>query len=74
MAKKVVIRNFKNRLEAELAKGYLEAEGLDVSISTDDAGGMYPQLALMTGGVRLLVDDTDMLKAEALLSKKSDDQ
>jgi len=74
MAKKVVIRNFKNRLEAELAKGYLKAEGLDVSISTDDAGGMYPQLALLTGGVRLLVDDTDMLKAEALLSKKSDDQ
>ncbi len=72
MAKKVVIRNFNNRLEAEIAKGYLEAEGLDVSISTDDAGGMYPQLALMSGGVRLLVDDTDMLKAEALLKRNRD--
>ena len=74
MAKKVVIRTFKNRLEAELAKGYLEAEGLDVSIITDDAGGMYPQLALTTGGVRLLVDDSEMLKAEALLKEKKEDE
>ena len=62
----VVIKTFQTRIEAELARGYLEENGIPSTIQGDDAGGMRPDLAFMTG-VRLLVEAPRAERAQALL-------
>ena len=50
----VCIRTFGGRLEAEIARGVLEANGIKVALSADDMGGIRPELSFSLG-VRLLV-------------------
>lgn len=66
--KLVVIRDYLNKLEAELAHGALEAAGIHSIISADDAGGTEP--GLWMGGVRLLVRAEDAKQAEEILGPK----
>jgi hypothetical protein len=49
----VVVEKFSSRMEAQMAAGLLEAEGIYAFISADDAGGAYPPLQHL--GVRLIV-------------------
>jgi hypothetical protein len=63
----VVVRTFSNRIEAELARGALEAAGIDSAIQADDAGGVRPELAPRSG-VHLLVRESDAAEAEGILS------
>ncbi|HVH10617.1 MAG TPA: hypothetical protein VM736_12550 [Gemmatimonadales bacterium] len=49
MGELVCIRTFPSRLEAELAKGLLEARGISAMVSMDDAGGMRPEMAFIKG-------------------------
>jgi len=67
---------FNSRMEAEMAKAYLESNGIKSYISSDDAGQMYPSQQLV-GGVLLLVEKEDKDLALELLSQaemdKSDD-
>lgn len=65
----VYIKTYLNRPEAELAKGFLEANGIKAMVSADDAGGMRPDLMQATGGVRLLVREEDREVAIRLLEK-----
>ena len=62
----VVVRTFLNHVEADLAKGALEAAGIESAISADDAGGMRPHL-WVGAGVRLLVRQTDVERAVEIL-------
>ena len=63
----VPIRTFLNHIDADLAKGALQAAGIESMISADDGGGTRPHL--WTGmGVRLLVRDDDLEEAESVLS------
>jgi hypothetical protein len=62
----VLVKIFDNRLEADIAKSYLEAEGIDVIIQADDAGGMIPTLSSLNG-VALFVPKQDFLKARDIL-------
>jgi Putative prokaryotic signal transducing protein len=64
----IEIGAYPTRSDAEIAQGALAAAGIASVISADDAGGAYP--FDLSGGARLLVDDTD---AEAALSLLSDD-
>jgi hypothetical protein len=64
----VVIRDYLNKLEAELAHGALEAAGVHSIVSADDAGGTEP--GLWMGGVRLLVRAEDAKQAEEILGPK----
>jgi hypothetical protein len=64
----VVIRDYLNKLEAELAHGALEAAGVHSIVSADDAGGTEP--GLWMGGVRLLVRAEDAKQAEQILGPK----
>jgi hypothetical protein len=41
----VVVHSFGSSPEAEMAKGALEAAGIDAMIQADSAGGMRPHLA-----------------------------
>ena len=67
---KVVVAEFESELEAEIAKGHLEAAGIDVSLVKDDAGGMLPSLQ-QTEGVRLLVDEKKEDEARKILAENA---
>jgi hypothetical protein len=67
---KVVVAEFENELEAEIAKGHLEASGIEVRLVKDDAGGMFPSLQ-QTEGVRLLVDEEKEGKAKEILAENA---
>jgi hypothetical protein len=62
----VTVDVFTNEPEAYLAKGALEAFGIDCMISRDDCGGQRPHLAL-TGGLRLMVRANDAQRAAEVL-------
>ncbi len=61
-----VVEVFNNQVEAEIAKGHLEASGIEAFVSKDDCGGTYPAMQL-TRGVRLLVSSSDVEKAKEIL-------
>lgn len=70
-SKTVTICTFGSHDAAELAAANLEAHGIGCWINADDCGGMYPNLAAVGGGVRLLVRATDAEAAIALLDTKA---
>jgi hypothetical protein len=65
----VVVGEFENEIDAEIAKGHLESAGIKAFIVKDDAGGMLPSLQ-NTEGVRLLVDETNEERAKIVLGEK----
>jgi Putative prokaryotic signal transducing protein len=67
---KVVVGSFANELDAEFAKGHLEAAGIDAAIVKDDAGSMFPSLQ-GTEGVQLLVARNDEERARRILVEKN---
>lgn len=67
----VSIRSYKTRIEAEIAKGFLEANGIVAEISADDGGGMYVFPMQYSYGVELLVDEHEKEKAQILLTSAS---
>lgn len=56
-----------NDLDAAIAKGILEENGIRVFVRKDDCGGMEPQLQL-TEGVKILVPLEDAERAGILLN------
>lgn len=56
------------RWEADLAKSYLQANGLDVTIVSDDLGGQRPDVALVWG-VHVMVRVDDLGAARDLLDE-----
>jgi hypothetical protein len=69
MAKLVTLEVYNSRMEAELARGYLESMGIETSITADDAGELYPSLGKVRG-VKLLARPEDAQKANKLLKDK----
>ncbi len=69
MAELETVEVYNSRTEAELAKGYLESEGIGTSIMADDAGELYPSLGAVRG-VKLLAKPEDVEKAKALLKER----
>lgn len=65
----VVVGEFENEIDAEIAKGHLESAGIKASIIKDDASGMFPSLQ-NTEGVQLSVAETDEEKARIILKEK----
>ncbi len=45
----IVLETFSNRIEAEMAAGLLESEGIEAMVMADDAGGTYPMLQFVRG-------------------------
>ena len=60
-----VVATFPSRADAEIAKGVLEAVGVDSLIRSDNAGDMYPSLS----GAELLVRAEDAAKAKLALAQ-----
>lgn len=63
----VAVRTFTTELEANIAKGALEAFGIECMLSRDDCGGQRPHLAF-SEGLRLLVRSRDAERAEQVLA------
>ena len=63
----IVLEIFSNRIEAEMAAGLLEAEGIEAMVMADDAGGTYPMLQFVRG-VRLMVYREDEARAREILA------
>lgn len=68
MSKIICIRTFNSRLEAEIARGALEANGIKAMVSADDGGGIRPELAFSMG-VRLLVNEEHTEDARKMLDE-----
>jgi hypothetical protein len=66
MSKLVRVATFSDRMSAENAKNVLEASGIEAMLSSDDAGGLRPELTLARG-VKLWVNEEDEEKARAAL-------
>jgi Putative prokaryotic signal transducing protein len=63
----VVVQAFASGPEAEMAKGALEAAGIDAMIQADSIGGMRPHVAWASGGFKLLVREEDAEAAHEVL-------
>lgn len=61
----VVVGTFLNQIDADLAKGALEAADIEAMLSADDAGGQRPHMWM--AGIRLLVRAEDADEATAIL-------
>ena len=70
----VPIRTYTGRLEAEIAKGLLEAHGIKAMVSADDMSGWRPELTFVLGA-RLLVTQENAEEAIKVLDSndESDD-
>jgi hypothetical protein len=62
----IAISTFRSREDAQIAKGILDADGIESMIRSDDAGGMYPSI----GGADLLVRAGDVDKANDALHRR----
>lgn len=69
MSNLVCVKTFADRLQADMARSLLEVNGIIASVSADDMGGMRPDLAFTSGGVKLFVLDNNADKALAILNE-----
>ena len=68
-AQLVVVGTYLNKIDAEIARGALEAADIESVVSADDAGGLRPTLWM--SGVRLLVRSKDAEQAHKILSSST---
>jgi hypothetical protein len=64
------LETYTSEIEAEIAKGRLEALGVPVVLEKDNCGGMRPHLDLQAG-VKLFVADQDLDKAREILARQT---
>jgi len=62
----VVVATFGDRSEADLAKGALEAAGIEAFVRSDDSGGMRPAMTF-SNGAQLIVRAGDVDAAREIL-------
>lgn len=63
------IERFTTRVQADLACEMLRANGVDARVSSDDAGGLHPDIAYGIGGTVVVVPDDEFALANALLDE-----
>lgn len=65
----VRVGRFLNRAEAEVARGFLEAQGIEARVLADDMAGVRPDVAYGYGGVTLAIHPDDADDARELLAQ-----
>ncbi|MHB1346865.1 MAG: putative signal transducing protein [Candidatus Humimicrobiaceae bacterium] len=68
-----LLKTYSNRIDAELAKSFLESNGIKSMITADDAGEMYPA-ASVYWGVKLFVTENDFGIADDLINSIEEEQ
>lgn len=71
MSKLEVIKVFASRIEAELARGYLESMEIKTRVVADDADQLYPSLGAIRG-VMLITAEKNLEQARTLLENKGE--
>ncbi len=66
-----VIKVFASRIDAEIARGYLESMGIKTRVVSDDADQLYPSLGVVRG-VRLITAEKNLEKARMLLENSEE--
>ena len=66
----VIVGEYENEIDAEIAKGHLRASGIPATIYKDDGGCMLPSLQ-NSGGVQLVVAPHLREKAKKVLKVPS---
>ena len=66
--KLVVVQTYGSRLDADMAKGALEAAGIPAMVQADTAGGMREHLAWTGEGFHILVREEDVTVARDVLT------
>jgi len=66
----ITVQSFFSRIEADIAKGLLTANGIQSIVCADDAGGSRPFPMAYTSGVELKVQNEDVARAKQLLKVK----
>ncbi len=61
-----VVSTFRSTVDAQIAKGVLDDEGIESMIRSDNAGGMYPAIA----EAELLVRTADLERATNALQRR----
>jgi len=64
----IIVRAFTDRTEAEMARGFLEAEGIPAAIAADDLGAEGPGMTFGTP-IDLVVEAADVDRARELLDE-----
>jgi hypothetical protein len=67
----VVVRTYNSEIEAQIARGLLENEGIEAKVISDDCGGMYPPFQQQSKGVRLFVPAAQAERAREILELKN---
>jgi hypothetical protein len=62
-----------NAVEAQMAKNLLETNGIDACVTEDQSASLFGTFNAIVGGVKLLVNEDDALRAELILSAVGDD-
>ncbi len=70
----VPVAAYATPLEADLAKNYLEAEGVPVFLSDDATVGWFWHLGNAVGGIKLLVPRDQLDRATAILAARPGEQ
>lgn len=69
MSDVVEIARYSSEFAGLTAVAHLDSEGIEARLLTDNAGGAFPSLTMLSGGVRIIVRATDAPAArEALQS------
>ena len=66
MERFVCVMTYVDSMEAELAKNYLEGQGIQAMITADEVDGSQPEIS-PSGGIRLVVLEDDLERARELL-------
>lgn len=69
----VVLRTFSDNVEAYIAKGVLESNGIVCILNDEIMSSVYPLTLTSIGGIKLLVRREDLDKAEEILSINTTD-
>lgn len=71
MSKLEVIKVFASRIDAEIARGYLENMGIKTRVVSDDADQLYPSLGVVRG-VKLITIEKNLEEARTLLENSEE--
>jgi len=61
-----------NSFEANLIKSFLDSEGIDCLLKTNDASGTLPHLGFIQGGTEILISSKDREIGQKLLKEMQD--
>lgn len=69
----VPVASFGGRPLAELARSYLQDNGVTALVDADDGNGTQPEVGFVTGGARVVVAPADLDRARELLAAVAGD-